>query len=139
MTINEMITDNQTGFIELIISSVTLIVVTVGLLGLKFQRKEIRFYTVQKCIDDHRKILRQQQHLRIKKECSEDHLISVRDHLGLITEELFYIREGYLPKNLTMSWVRHMIEFIPLIYDQKTVKFLVQFVIKQNRKNKKSF
>ncbi|MCG8410297.1 MAG: hypothetical protein MI739_03325 [Bacteroidales bacterium] len=100
-----------------IVNVLTLIVVTTGLLSLVFQRKGIHFSTVQKCINDHRDILRNQQKAKIAEKDKSEHLILIRDHLGLITEELFYMKKGYLPKDLAKSWLRHMIEFIPIKSD----------------------
>lgn len=102
---------------QFVVAVLTLIVLFVGLLGISFQKKEIHFYTVQKCIDDHRKILRKQQKSKIKNKTKDEHLILIRDHLGLITEELFYMRRGYLPKELSKSWIGHMIEFVPIYFN----------------------
>lgn len=114
MTLKEIITSDQAGFYELIVSIITLIIVTLGLLSIRFQKKEIRFLTIQKCVTDHRDILRNQQKYCIENKEKNEHLILIRDHLGLITEELFYMKEGYLPKDLSLNWLRHMIEFVPI-------------------------
>lgn len=124
MPLKELYDCDPAGFCDLIVSIITLIVVTIGLLSIKFQKKEIHFSTVQKCIDDHRNILRNQQRYRIENRGKDEHLILIRDHLGLITEELFYMREGYLPKDLSMSWIKHMIEFVPIKYEEETLNKL---------------
>ncbi len=127
MTLNYIINSDQAGFYDLIVSMLTFLAVTIGLLSIRFQKKEIRFSTIQKCVNDHRNILRNQQKYSIKNKGKNEHLILLRDHLGLITEELFYMREGYLPKNLSLNWLRHMIEFVPIKQGKRVLnKFQIE-------------
>lgn len=103
---------------DTIFSALTLIFVGIGLVSIIFQKKEIQFTTIQKCIEIHRTILRSQQELEISglkgSKLYGKRRILIRDHLGLVTEELFYMKKGYLPKQISKNWLKHMIEFIPL-------------------------
>jgi hypothetical protein len=107
--------------IELIIQILILIAVYLGLIALKFQKKEVHFSTVKKCIDNHRDILRNQQRCKTNPNEVNEQLILVRDHLGLVNEELFYMKSDYLPRKLSQDWLMHMINFIPIYkgLDQK--------------------
>ena len=48
------------------------------------------------------------------------------DHLGLINEELFYMKKGYLPKKLSKDWLRDMIEFVPIYVKSKEGRILLE-------------
>lgn len=135
----------DTPDIQLLISAATFIAILVGLRSILFQKKEIHFLTIQKCIDNHREILRKQQK---KSGLKGDHIIYLRDHLGLITEELFYMRRDYLPKALAKNWIRHMIEFTPIkisgmnsiinetqIMNSKEVSYFLESTINANMSN----
>lgn len=50
---------------DTIFSGLTLIIVGVGLVSIIFQKKEIQYTTIQKCIEIHRNILRNQQEFEI--------------------------------------------------------------------------
>jgi hypothetical protein len=94
-----------------------LISIIIGLITLKYQKKEIHFLTIQRCIDIHRKILRKQQSYEEKeteKSIIKKLSVLTLDHLGLINEELFYMKKGYLPKKLSKDWLFDMIEFVPI-------------------------
>lgn len=95
----------------------TLILLFSGVIALFFHQKQIHFSTVKKCIDDYRKIVRNQQSFN-KSETDKKKIkklfILVKDHLGLVNEELFYMKKGYLPKNLSMDWLNNMLNFIPI-------------------------
>lgn len=125
MTIIESLLYGISGELQLIISTLTLIVILIGLFSLKYQKKEIQFATIQKCIEIHRNILRNQQeleipHLKVKGLYAKRRIL-IRDHLGLVTEELFYMKKGYLPKQISKNWLKHMIGFVPLTYEGKVV------------------
>jgi hypothetical protein len=128
-----LIIRNYIPEIELSIQILILIAVYLGLITLKFQKKEVHFSTVQKCIDDHRDILRNQQRCKTKPNKINEQLILVRDHLGLVNEELFYMKNGYLPKNLSQDWLMHMINFIPLYKGLDEKKPINEISIKRSR------
>jgi hypothetical protein len=119
--------------IGLIIQILVLIAVYLGLITLKFQKKEVHFSTVQKCIDDHRDILRNQQRCKTNPNEVNEQLILVRDHLGLVNEELFYMKNGYLPRKLSKDWLMHMINFIPLYKGLDQKKPINEISIKRSR------
>ncbi|NOQ28015.1 MAG: hypothetical protein GQ564_21845 [Bacteroidales bacterium] len=125
MTIIESLLFSISGELQVIISLLTLLVVCGGLFSLKYQKKEIQYTTIQKCIEIHRNILRNQQELEIPgvkvKGLYAKRRILIRDHLGLVTEELFYMKKGYLPKQISKNWLEHMIGFVPLTYEGKVV------------------
>ena len=116
---------NDPDQVQAVISILTLLVVCGGLFSLRFQKKDIQFTTIQKCIEIHRNILRNQQELEISDLNSKilyaKRRILIRDHLGLVTEELFYMKKGYLPKQISKNWLRHMIGFVPLTYKGEVV------------------
>jgi hypothetical protein len=107
--------DNNTW--QTIIQGVTLVVLLVGLVTLFFQKKQIHFSTVKKCIDDFRCIVRKQQKYS-DHETNPDSIkeleILVRDHLGLVNEELFYMERKYLPDSIAKDWLMEMLEYIPV-------------------------
>jgi hypothetical protein len=38
-----------------------------------------------------------------------------------VNEELFYIQEGYIPKNISFEWIAGMLEYIPLLDETKKI------------------
>lgn len=134
MTIIESSLSSMSGELQVIISALTLLVVFGGLFSLKYQKKEIQFTTIQKCIEIHRNILRNQQELEIPdvkaKGLYAKRRILICDHLGLVTEELFYMKKGYLPKQISKNWLEHMIGFVPLTYEGKVVDESVKSIKK---------
>lgn len=119
--------------IELIIQILILIAVYLGLITLKFQKKEVHFSTVQKCIDNHRDILRKQQRCKTNSTEINEQLILVRDHLGLVNEELFYMKSAYLPPKLSQDWLMHMINFIPIYKGDDQKNPLNEISIKRSK------
>jgi hypothetical protein len=118
---------------ELIIQILILIAVYLGLITLKFQKKEVHFSTVKKCIDNHRDILRNQQRCKTNPNEVNEQLILVRDHLGLVNEELFYMKSDYLPRKLSKDWLMHMINFIPLYKGDDQKNPLNEISIKRSK------
>jgi len=110
----------------------TLIVVIVGLMGLKFSRNQIYFNTMTKCIEEYRKIVREQQRLPYKhdvnKECEK--YVLVLDHLGLVNEELFYMQKDYLHKDISAEWINNMLDYIPVTHEGK---FINESVIRNSK------
>jgi len=113
--------------IEAVYKIVMLLIVAWGLYSILFQKKGLQYTTTRDCIEKHRKILIQQQRLRMRKQVGNisgnaafgarlaaKHEIELRNHLGLVAEELFYMEKKYLPNKTAKSWLRHMIEFIPV-------------------------
>ena len=108
---------NSANLAQVIIEAGTLIVLLSGLIALSFQKKQIHFSTVKKCIDDYRNIVRQQQRYcyNTKNQRNTKELeILARDHLGLVSEELFYMEKNYLPKPIAKEWLADMIRYIPI-------------------------
>lgn len=65
------ILDSYKEGIELIIQILILIAVYLGLIALKFQKKEVHFSTVQKCIDNHRDIFKKPTKMQNKPQRSK--------------------------------------------------------------------
>ena len=99
MTIIEKLFFIDSDQLQMIISALTLLLVFAGLFSLKYQKKEIQFTTIQKCIEIHWNILRNQQELEIPgvkaKGLYAKRRILICDHLGFVTEELFYMKKGF--------------------------------------------
>ncbi len=110
----EIINDYSQLF-DLIYKIIMIFIFGFGLYSIIFQKKGLQYSTIKDCIDIHRNILRSQQKLKANSNTKpEKHLILIRDHLGLVTDELFYMKNGYLPENISKTWIKNMINFIPI-------------------------
>jgi len=117
-----METTSQIDTIRIVVEILTFLVLSFGLATLFVHRKQVFFSTVNKCINHYRNIIRKQQSLEGKKNNDKNkrkHLILVKDHLGLVSEELFYMQKKYLPRKLSKDWLKNMINFIPIFYKNK--------------------
>ena len=118
--------DCTANLLQVIIEAGTFIVLLSGLIALSFQKKQIHFSTVKNCIDDYRCIVRKQQKydfIRIDDETARELKILIRDHLGLVNEELFYMERKYLPDSIAKDWIWEMLEYIP-VYVKDTSEVL---------------
>ena len=107
--------DNYGLVIDLVYKVIMIFIFGFGLYSILFQKKGLQYSTIKDCIDIHRSILRSQQRLKINKITKpEKHKILIKDHLGLVTDELFYMKNGYLPENISKDWLRHMVNFVPI-------------------------
>jgi hypothetical protein len=101
----------------------TFIVVIIGLLSLRYSKKQIHFNTMTKCIDEYRRIVRDQQRLLYKddKDSVYEKYILALDHLGLVNEELFYMQKNYLHKDISSEWINNMLDYIPVKHNGKCI------------------
>ncbi len=97
--------------IALIAEIVIPITIICAIVGLYYNKKQIQFNTMSKCVDAYRKIVRRQQRRKCRKKQS---MINALDHLGLVNEELFYIQEKYLPNDAAFRWLKNIIYFVPI-------------------------
>ncbi len=94
--------------------------ILIGIISINLTRRQHFYTTVQACQQSYVNIVRKQQLLDLKKatlsskEFYDRHLILYRDHLGLINEELFYMRNGNLPKRIACAWLGEMLKRIPV-------------------------
>jgi hypothetical protein len=65
-------------------------------------RKQLYLATIIKCVDDFRGL-----------ENFSD-LKTISKYLELTNVELFYFKQGYLPKDVAIEWLDGMIEYIPI-------------------------
>lgn len=93
--------------VEIISYCVTII----SLLGLWaayiFSKKQIHFTTMEKCVSNFREIT---------KPKGVPHDMSA-EYLELVSEELFYFENGYLPFLVSIEWIDGMIDYLPF-YDK---------------------
>jgi hypothetical protein len=119
-------------FLSRISGVLTLIVVVIGLLSLKYSKKQIQFNTMTKCIDSYRSIVRSQQRLKNIPDVGQnkDHYILALDHLGLVNEELFYMQKNFLPKDIAADWIDNMLEYIPI---KQNGNFINESVVRKSK------
>lgn len=108
---------------ELLIKAIALLSIAVAVLTYVFNKKKHFFEVVQFCTKRYRDIVRLQQELEVNKneyfeakkenEYYQKHLIYFRDHMGLVAEEITYIRQGMLPKQVAKSWLYQMAKRVP--------------------------
>ena len=72
-------------------------------------KKQIHFSTIEKCINDYRKLYH-------KYENKYEDPAFLGQYLDLVNEELFYIENSYLPKEVTIEWIDGMIDYLPFIH-----------------------
>lgn len=107
--------DNYGSVIDLVYKVIMISIFVFGLYSILFQKKGLQYSTIKDCINIHRDILRNQQKLKIEENINaEEHKIFIKDHLGLVTDELFYMKKKYLGRNISKNWLRHMVDFIPI-------------------------
>lgn len=90
-----------------------------GIRTFRLTSRQNNFNSVKACNDMFRAIVRKQQKLKQSKGNSQidKHQILFRDHMGLVNEELFYIRQGILPKSIALEWLAEMPKRVP-VYDK---------------------
>ena len=97
-------------FLSYIVTSLTLI----GLwTTFALSRKQIHFSAMEKCINDFREI--------DKSSNSTDQNSLAKQYIELVNEEFFYLKNNYLPIEVSVEWVDGMIDYLPFI--QKTGEF----------------
>lgn len=130
---------NLIDTMEIVLAAATLLILISGIIGLYLHKKQIYFTTIRKCIEDYRKIVRGQQF------CEENHTdekidpnyIYILDHLGLVNEELFYMKMGYLPRNISLDWLKNMMMYIPIYRKGDTEKPINESLIFKSAELKK--
>ena len=123
-----------------IFNGITAISILVGILTIKWNRNQSYFSSVQACNEMFRRIVRKQQ--KLKNNNLAKHEILLKDHLGLISEEIFYIRQGILPPSVAYAWLADMPRRVP-VYDTSgkflNLKLLVdgenRFLVIKNQAN----
>lgn len=85
-------------------------------------KKQIHFTTIEKCINDYRSLYH-------KYEEKYNNPKFLDQYLDLVNEELFYIENGYLPKEVAEEWIDGMIDYLPFIMKGNFISSLkfVQF------------
>ena len=107
------------GWIKLIVDLLTPAAILIAFFTYKLSRKRHYFDAVQACWKRYLDIVHKQQELDLKqakmnKELFiQKHLILFRDHMGLVSEEISYIRRGMLPKDVALSWLYEMAKRVP--------------------------
>jgi hypothetical protein len=95
------------------------IAVIFGIISLYLSKKQLHVTTMRHCIGDYRRIFRDQQKIALKinvpKSEQPDAQILKMDILGLVNEELFYIQEGYIPKDISLEWISSMLDYLPVL------------------------
>lgn len=102
-----------------LVDLLTAILLISGLVVIYQNKKQRHFQTIRECIKDYREIIRKEQHLN-PLDLKESRILAM-DHLGLINEELFYIKKGYLPSSIARTWIRNMIQYVPVFYGNKVI------------------
>jgi hypothetical protein len=93
------------------------------------ERKNLQLKIMQGCIEEYRKFA---DNDRVSKE-------NVRAYLGFINEEIYYLREGLVPKEIRDEWLMNIINFLPLFSSEDGNKIdfdnPVNMAILQKRNN----
>ena len=100
--------------LDTLFTGITALSILIGLITIRWSRKQSHFNAVLACNDMFRRIVRKQQNLRGRRLAKRE--ILFRDHLGLVSEEIFYMKQGVLPSSVAYSWLADMPRRIP-VYD----------------------
>lgn len=107
------------GWIKLIVDLLTPAAILIAFFTYKLSRKRHYFDAVQACWKRYLNIVRQQQQLDLERDKMTEalfvkkHLILFRDHMGLVCEEISYIRQGMLPRDVAKAWLYEMAKRVP--------------------------
>lgn len=101
-------------FIEiasLIIQSLVVVGLFTAIRQLSLNRKQLHLETIRYCVTKF-------QELQVNNQSD----ISVLEkYLDLCNEELFYIKNGYLPKAVAYDWLDGLLDFMPIWYNDEVV------------------
>ena len=81
----------------------------------KQSNKQIHFSAIEKCVNDFRTLEKFDNNLEKK----------FAHYIDLVNEELFYIENNYLPKEVAIEWIDGMIDYLP--FKTKSGKFIDSF------------
>jgi hypothetical protein len=102
------------SLLSTIFTGITAISVFIGIITLIWTRKQNHFNAVQICNQMFRDLVRRQQN----RLSAQTHQLEIdfRDHLGIVGEEIFYIKNRMLPASVAFSWLSEIPRRIP-VYD----------------------
>lgn len=98
--------------LTLIAQYVTMLGVIFAVLGFMTGKRANHFSAMMKCTQEYRSIIRKIQSMNIsetqdkKDQDSNQKIIIRRDLLGLFNEQLFYIKKGYVSKEISLEWLK---------------------------------
>ena len=100
----------------LVVDIITAFGVIVALFSLSVSMRSAYLSTIAKCTEEFRELVRKEQilcEMQSQHPDTDAHLLILkRDFLGLFNEQLFYIRKGYAPKDISMEWLDTMIQYM---------------------------
>lgn len=106
--------------VKLLVELLTPLSVLLVYAGYRSNRKKHYYDAIQACQKRYLDIVQRQQELELAyfskpkdQVYIEKHLILFRDHLGLVSEEITYIRAGMLPSYVGKAWLCHMASRVP--------------------------
>jgi len=84
---------------------VTTAALIIGVYQITINRKQLYNNTISRCIDAFRKIDFTKLYV--------DEVV-VKGYVEILAEELFYIKNDYIPKDVAYEWIDGMIDFVPI-------------------------
>ena len=92
---------------ELAFSAVTAISLLFAVIQIRINRKQLNLSVIEKCNHDFRNI----QELEIGTKSKS----VLSSYIDLVSEELFYMQRGYLPKDISKEWLDGIIDYMPIL------------------------
>lgn len=112
MEFSQIIDSKNLCYLDTLFNAIMALSIVFGIVTLLQTRKQNNFNSVKACNDMFRDIVRKQQ--VFKQEDIDQHQMYFRDHMGLVYEELFYMRQGILPKRIALEWLAEMPKRVPV-------------------------
>jgi len=94
--------------VELVLEIITAVGIIVAVLSLFINIRASYFSTIQKCTGEYRVIIRKIQRYGKAKIGENEEKIIKNDLLGLFNEQLYYIKFGYIPREMKLEWMETM-------------------------------
>ncbi|WP_163710862.1 hypothetical protein [Mangrovibacterium lignilyticum] len=114
--------------IKLAIDLLTPFSILLAFIAYRTNRKRHYFDAIQACQKRYLNIVQQQQQLDLQQGAAPpgphyhaNHLVLFRDHMGLVCEEITYIRQGMLPRFVALSWLSAMASRVPFFVEGRWV------------------
>ena len=110
------------------VGAISSLAIIMSIIAYLLSRKQFQFTVMIKCIDRFQTLLPDLESLDQKEALESDRII--RQYIDLCEEELFYFKEGYLPKKIRTDWIEGMLNYLPL-YDSKNILLNEDYKLKE--------
>lgn len=89
-----------------LLTSLGFIAIVYAVFAYRISKKQLHFSTMSRCISAY-----QGRFLTLSKESIPE---EIRAYLDFVNEQLFYMRNNYLPRKVSLEWLDGMIDLIPV-------------------------